>query len=122
MINRKITVRSPIYMFVKKHNCPYCTAVLTTKKVSRVLNSKSPGAENFNFSMGETRFIGDVEFSWYVFYCAFCGAEISIEKLRAYECKVKGKDIEKRRNIDRVVCIILFIIAAALYFYFSRAR
>ena len=85
MKNRKILFDAPFFMFVQKHNCPNCATNLTTKKVKKIVNSKSEEAKDFDFSAIDARFFGDVEFTWYVFYCEHCDIEISCKELKKYE-------------------------------------
>jgi len=120
--NKKFLVEAPIYMFKKKHSCAYCSSLLTTRKVTRVINSSSPEADGFDFSMGDAYFVGDVEFSWYVFYCTNCKEEVSIKEQKAYEDLLKGRDVSKRRVINRIINTIVFLIIAALYIYIRRPR
>ena len=39
----------PFWVRFKKHHCPACNALLTTIKVSKIVNSKSEEAKNFGF-------------------------------------------------------------------------
>ena len=85
MKKRKILFDAPFFMFVKKHNCPKCATVLTTKKLKKIVNSKSEEAKDFDFSAIDARFFGDVEFTWYVFYCENCDIEINRKEMKKYE-------------------------------------
>ena len=85
MKNRKLILDAPYYMFVRKHTCPHCTTVMTTKKVSKTINSKSEEAKDFDFSHAEISLHGDVEFTWFVFHCEKCNIDISRKEMKKYE-------------------------------------
>ena len=90
MKNRKVIYDAPIYMFIKKHYCPECATVLKTKKVRKIVNSKSKEASGFDFGFIDVFFHGDVEFTWYVFYCENCHVEISRKEMKKHEADMKG--------------------------------
>jgi len=84
--NWKINWDSPFYMFIRKHKCPNCSSILKTKKVSKIVNSKSEEAKNFDFSFPcDGYLVGDVKFIWYVFHCDVCNAEISKREMKELE-------------------------------------
>ncbi len=78
-----------IYM-IKKHYCPDCKTLLQKVKVSRIVNSKSPEAKNFDFSNVDTWFIGNVKFVWKEFECPECKRHITVKEM---------KEIEKRKKL-----------------------
>jgi hypothetical protein len=99
MKNWKIILDSPFFMFCKKHLCPKCSAVLTTKKVKKVVNSKSEEAKFFNFSSDSGGYLfGDVEFTWYVFHCEKCNVDISLQEMKVHEKAIKKYRIQNRRK------------------------
>lgn len=57
------------FMFIaKKHFCPQCGKKLKLRYSSKIVNSKSPEVENYDFSVGDTFFVGDVEFRTRYFF------------------------------------------------------
>lgn len=76
---------SPFYTLLKKHYCPNCGTKLDIIKVSRVINSKSEEATNFDFQNVDTFFVGDVEFTWDEFKCNNCGFLSSIKDMKKIE-------------------------------------
>lgn len=84
--------KSPIYVNMKKHYCPNCNSLLNKIKVSKIVNSKSPEAKNFDFATLDGFMIGNVKFIWTEFKCPQCGKQISIEEMKRIE---KGKRYEK---------------------------
>lgn len=80
---------NPIYVHFKKHYCPNCAKRLVLRYVSKIVNSKSLEAKNYDFSVGDTFFVGDVEFRTRYFYCSQCDLEISFKDMKTYEKRLK---------------------------------
>jgi len=131
----------PMGMFIKKHYCPECSAVLKIKKVKRIVNSRSAEAKDFDFSAvaGPYHLDGDVEFIWHVYYCANCDIEITNIDMRKFERDVKKgkwnagylewKSLQQPTTAKRkegssrelAIFIILSIVFLSLYYYiFSK--
>ena len=53
--------------------------------MSKIVNSKSPEAKDYDFSVGDTFFVGDVEFRTRYFYCPKCMLDISFQKMKKIE-------------------------------------
>ena len=54
-----------VLYFKKDHFCPDCKTKLEKVPISKVVNSKSPEAKDFDFSMGGgTYAVGDIQFTW----------------------------------------------------------
>ena len=47
----------------KKHYCPVCSAALSKRKVSEIVNSESPEAKNHDFWVVDTFVKGDMKFT-----------------------------------------------------------
>ena len=76
----------PFFVNFKKHYCPVCSGELTKVKVSRVVNSDSEEAKDFDFSSsGEGYMIGNVKFIWIEFTCAKCSRNYSIDDIYRFE-------------------------------------
>lgn len=82
---------NPFYVHCKKHICPECGGKVKLRYVSKIVNSKSPEAKDYDFSVGDTFFVGDVEFRTRYFYCPNCMLDISFQKMRKFE-EVKRKE------------------------------
>lgn len=82
---KKYVNRAVFIQYLKKHYCPVCGTKLSRKKVSKIVNSNSPEAKNYDFTLGNSFMTGDVEFIWKVLYCPSCGKEISASEMRKYE-------------------------------------
>lgn len=80
---------SPFYVHLKKHFCPKCEKKLELRYISKIVNSNSPEAKEYDFFVGDTFFIGDVEFRTRYFYCTSCQLDISFKEM---------KHIEKRKR------------------------
>ena len=76
---------NPFYVHWKKHFCPKCGKKLELRYVSKIVNSKSPEAEKYDFSVGDTFFVGDVEFRTRYFFCNVCQTSISFQEIKKYE-------------------------------------
>lgn len=85
--------KDPFYVRFKKHYCPDCGAMLKIITTSKIVNSKSEDAENFDFEFGESFMIGNVKFIWDEFECPVCGRIFSIK-----EMKQIGKEQGKRQE------------------------
>lgn len=64
----------PLFMKWGKHVCPVCGETLRKVKFSRIVNSDSEEAKNYDFSCagGEGYLVGDVEFIGTEFFCGKC--------------------------------------------------
>lgn len=85
---------NPFYVHCKKHFCPKCGNKMDLRYVSRIVNSKSPESNNYDFSVGDTFFVGNVEFRTRFFFCNGCQSCISFKDMKKYEKYMKkyGKD------------------------------
>ncbi len=82
----------PFWVKFKKHFCPNCKGLLTTTKVSKIVNSKSDEAKNYDFSSpgGDTYMIGNVKFIRSEFFCPECAKNYSIDEIFSTE-KARSK-------------------------------
>ena len=76
---------------IEKHYCPYCHGLLQVKAKKQVVNSEAEEAKDFNFSGYEGSMIGNVKFTWDIFYCEHCDKEIPISDIYQYERELKKK-------------------------------
>lgn len=76
---------NPFYVHWKKHFCPQCRKKLELRYISKIVNSKSPEALEYDFSVGDTFFVGDVEFRTRYFHCSNCKIDISFQEMKKYE-------------------------------------
>ena len=107
LMGRKYFNNDIIYTKFKKHDCPNCGAQLGLIKVSKVVNSKSPEAKDFDFSNGEGFMCGDVKFIWKEFECPDCKSHYSVEELKAiereyiiYDHQLSGVYGSKKENVS----------------------
>lgn len=85
MLNGIKYFNNDIFYMMKKHYCPDCKALLKKVKVSRIVNSKSPEAKNFDFSDVD----GNVKFVWKEFECSECKRHITVSEMREIEKREK---------------------------------
>ena len=109
MKNKKILIKGPIFVFYKIHKCPNCKKTIIPKKIKKVINSDSINANNYDFSFGDSYLIGDVEFTFYIFFCGFCNKEYQIKEIQKYEKKVKEIEIINNCHNKYIKNIKLFM-------------
>ncbi len=85
MGGRKYLNNDIFYTVFKKHFCTECKTKLSCIKVSKIVNSNSPEAKNYDFTMGDSFMVGDVEFIWKEFYCPQCNKQFSISEIKHIE-------------------------------------
>lgn len=85
MVGKKYINRDIFYTVFKKHYCPDCETKLLYRKTSKIVNSKSPEAKNYDFSLGDSFLVGDVEFIWNEFYCPVCDKRVPIDEMKQIE-------------------------------------
>jgi hypothetical protein len=88
-MNKSYILDSPFYLFFRKHLCFHCGQILGVRKVSKIVNKKSPEAKEFDFSFGDSYFFGDVEFFYHMFYCDNCNNYYSIKEIKNNEKYLK---------------------------------
>ena len=91
IVGRRYFNNDVIYTMLKKHYCPVCGTKLTRIKTSKIVNSKSAEAKNYDFTLGDSFMVGDVEFIWKEFYCAICKKRIPIDEMKRIEKQQKNK-------------------------------
>lgn len=85
---------NPFYIRFKKHFCPKCGERLELRYNSKVVNSKSPEAKKYDFTLGDTFLVGDVEFRTSYFHCVNCQLDVSCKKMNRRKKKrpIEGRD------------------------------
>lgn len=73
---------SPIFVYLKKHYCPICGEKLERTKISRIINSSSEEAKNYDFSSGDSFLVGNVKFIRTGFRCNKCDKLYSIKETK----------------------------------------
>ena len=81
--------RRPFWVHLKKHYCPVCMNLLTTTKVSKVVNSRSEEAKEYDFSSGDGFMAGNIKFLWTEFVCINCDKTYPLDEIIEYERKKK---------------------------------
>ena len=84
--NVKRSWKRPFFVNFKKHHCPVCNGELKKIQVSKIVNSQSEEAKDFDFSSsGEGYMIGNVKFIWTEFTCGSCNRNYSVNEIYNYE-------------------------------------
>ncbi len=76
-----------VFYFCKAHFCPDCGGKLDKTAVSKVINSLSEEAKNFDFSCGDVFLAGNVKFTWNEFECSVCKKHFSVNEIKLSERK-----------------------------------
>lgn len=76
---------NPVWVHCKKHFCPECGSRLKLRKFRKTVNSRSPEAKDYDFSVGKKFLVGDVEFRTMSFYCPECEQDILFKEMKKYE-------------------------------------
>ena len=104
-----------VLYFKKDHFCPDCKTRLEKVPVSKVVNSRSPEAKDFDFSIGsDTYAVGDIQFTWDEFECPNCKKHLTVNEMKEIEGIPLPKKPSKLQKILFYVFGILFLIAVAL--------
>ena len=82
MINGYSSKIENIFQLLKKHYCPVCSTVLSKRKVSKIVNSESPEAKNYNFEVVDTFVKGDMKFTHIELYCNQCNKYYTIREAK----------------------------------------
>ena len=81
----------PLFMKWGRHSCPVCGEKLQRNKISKIVNSQSKEAKDYDFSSpgGDGYLIGNVKFIWTEFYCGKCDKNFSINSIYQTEKQVE---------------------------------
>ena len=104
-----------VFYFRKDHFCPDCKTQLEKAPVSKVVNSRSSEAKDFDFSMpGDNFAMGDIQFTWDEFECPNCKKHLTVNEMKGIEGIPLPKKPNKITKILLYIFGILFLIAVAL--------
>jgi DNA-directed RNA polymerase subunit M/transcription elongation factor TFIIS len=93
-------VRTTPYAIYTNQFCPCCQTLLEPQQIVKVVNSESPEAKDFDFSCDDgNRFRGDVEFTFYVYYCKNCDREYTDNEMANYYKSLLAKKNVYKANI-----------------------
>ena len=79
--------QSPFWTNLRNHFCPDCDEIVNVTTESKVVNSKSPEAKDFDFSdaCGDVNMVGNIKFTWTVFECPVCKRRFSVKEMKQIE-------------------------------------
>ena len=69
-------------ILLKKHYCADCNTKLKRKRHETVVNSNSPEARDYDFSIGDMFILGDMTFIRYTLECPNCKREYQLDEIR----------------------------------------
>ncbi len=70
------------YFIFKKHYCPKCGNKLLKEKVSKIVNSNSPEAKEYDFEVADIPVKGDMNFTHVELYCNQCNKYYTIKEAK----------------------------------------
>ncbi len=114
------------YISLTKHKCPHCANILKTVKVSKVVNSNSTEAKDFDFDFSDIMIEGDVKFIWKEFECPECRAHFTVDQLKKIEDvyveppEVDEKAEKKRNIINHIVFVVVGILILLVISYIKQ--
>ena len=78
------------FFCMKKHFCPHCREPLEKTKTETVVNSRSEGAKNYDFSQcgGDGFMVGNIKFVRTAFRCNSCNRTYTIDEIRNHEIAI----------------------------------
>ena len=111
MPNGYIRIKNDMRYFRKDHFCPSCGNQISKVSVSKVVNSNSPEAENYDFRVGRMRVVGDVQFTWDEFECQSCKKHFSVDEVKKSEgIAVRTPRSKMRKVLWYVVALLIFLL------------
>ena len=82
----------PFNVFLKKHYCPKCNEELSVIFKKEVVNTKSPDAYKYDFSIADGGpLIGNIEVRTAVFNCDQCDSNFELKEIREIEKEKRNK-------------------------------
>ncbi|MBQ7044866.1 MAG: hypothetical protein IJN65_00050 [Clostridia bacterium] len=104
-----------VLYFRKDHFCPDCKTKLEKVAVSKVVNSRSAEAKDFDFSAGYGKYmVGDIQFTWNEFECPNCKKHLTVNQMKQIEGIPLPKKPSKLGKILFYIFGILFVVAVGL--------
>ena len=70
------------YLIFKKHYCPKCGNKLLKEKVSKIVNSNSPEAKEYDFEVADITVKGNMKFTHIEFFCSVCQKQYSVKETK----------------------------------------
>ena len=86
----------PFYL-MRKHYCSKCNSLLEKKKASKIVNSHSPEAKNYNFLAEKNHPVGDIKYTTVNFFCMNCNAQYTIEEQIEIERRLRKERRKEKR-------------------------
>ena len=70
------------FVYLKKHYCPQCGSKLLRQKVSRIINSNSKKAKNYDFEVADITVKGNMKFTHIEFHCSVCQKYYTVKEIK----------------------------------------
>lgn len=86
---KRYSISSPFFAYFKKHYCTKCSSQLSVRFKSKIVNSESPEAKYYDFTVADGYVRGNVDFRTAILQCYNCGAEYKIDEMRKIEKRIR---------------------------------
>lgn len=96
----------------KEHFCPDCHTKLEKVAVSKLVNSESPEAKDFDFRMGKRYMRGDVLFTWDELECPACKKHLTVDEMKTLEGispSKRAKDNALKKLLRYIIMLLIWI-------------
>lgn len=115
MPNGVVKIKKDLRYFRKAHSCPNCGNPLNAVSVSKVVNSRSPEAKDYDFHAAGMTLVGDVRFTWDEFECPSCKRHFSVEEIKKSEgIAVPAPKSKTQKWLWGAVVLLICLVLAAL--------
>ena len=100
-----------VLYFRKDHFCPDCGTKLEKVAVTRVINSRSPEAEDYDLSMAGGGFmLGDIQLTRDELECPNCQRHLTVNEMKQIEgIPLPKKPSKLQKILFRVITLLIFI-------------
>lgn len=99
-------------LYLKKpHFCPKCKDKLDVVTISRVVDSNSSEAKQYDFSISKTDgtyMAGNIEFSWQELKCPSCNRQFTIAEMQRIEYESLDHQQQEKENAKQNLYVKLF--------------
>ena len=80
---------NPFFVYFKKHYCPQCSSKLLRQKVSRIINSNSEEAKNYDFEVADITVKGNMKFTHIEFRCPVCQKYYTVKETKENDFSIE---------------------------------
>lgn len=112
---RKKSLKGSLYLKAP-HFCPKCKTQMKPITVKQIVNSNSPEAKQYDFSINhETHLVGNIEFSRDELKCPCCDYQLSIDEMQKFELDNMDVDQYKKHEKKEKLKVALFKVGLVIF-------